>query len=153
MRDIIRLLIAPWYLLGWISHVYLGLNNPEIYRPFGQTALSPAFTSFWVNNVMPHITAFALLLAVFEISVGVLLISKGGWVKIGIVLSIAFNLFLVQLGLSYPTSNGMSDFLVNRLPNIVFVVLQIPLFWGQYKSTLPAMIQGWLRRSNRFRNV
>lgn len=148
MRDIIRLLIAPWYLLGWMSHVYLGLNNPEIYRPFGQTALIPAFTGFWYNNMMPHITTLALLLAVFEISVGVLLISKGGWVKIGITLSIVFNLFLVQLGLSYPTSDGISDFLANRLPNIVFIILQIPLFWGHYKSSLPATIQGWVRRSS-----
>ena len=143
MRNVIRLLIAPLYLLGWLSHVYLGLNNPEIYRPFGQTALIPAFTSFWNSVVMPQITALALLLAAFEIVVGILLISKGKWVKIGLVLSIAFNLFLVQLGLSYPAPDGLSDFLVNRLPNLVLIVLQIPLFWGKHTSSLPAVIRGW----------
>ena len=148
MRDIIRLLIAPLYLLGWLSHVYLGLNNPEIYRPFGQTALIPAFTSFWYGVVMPQITALALLLAAFEVVVGVLLISKGRWVKIGLALSIAFNLFLVQLGLSYPAPDGLSDFLVNRLPNLLFIVLQIPLFWGKHTRSLPAVIRGWFSRSS-----
>ena len=148
MRDIIRLLIATWYLLGWVSHVYLGLNNPEIYRPFGQTALIPAFTSFWYNVVMPQITAFALLLAAFEVEVGILLVSKERWVKIGLALSIAFNLFLIQLGLSYPAPDGLSDFLVNRLPNLIFIVLQVPLFWGQHTTSLPAVIRSWLRRSS-----
>jgi hypothetical protein len=146
MRDIIRLLIAPWYLLGWVSHVYLGLNNPEIYRPFGQTTLIPAFTSFWYNVVMPQIIAYALLLAAFEVVVGILLISKERWVKIGLVLSITFNLFLIQLGLSYPAPDGISDFLVNRLPNLIFIVLQIPLFWGQHTTWLPVVIRDWLRR-------
>jgi hypothetical protein len=131
-----------------VSHVYLGLNNPEIYRPFGQTALIPSFTSIWYSAVMPQITAFALLLAAFEVVVGILLISKETWVKIGLVLSIAFNLFLVQLGLSYPAPDRLSDFLVNRLPNLIFIVLQIPLFWGQDTTSLPAVIRGWLRRSS-----
>ena len=146
MRDIIRLLIAPWYLVGWVSHVYLGLNSPEIYRQFGQTALISTFAGFWYNTVMPQITILALLLAGFEISVGILLISKERWVKAGVALSIAFNVFLLHLGLSYPASDGVSDFLVNRLPNIVFIVLQVPLFRGRYTKSLPAVIQGWLKR-------
>ena len=148
MRDIVRLLVAPWYLLGWLSHVYLGLYNPEIYDPFGQTALIPAFTSFWYNVVMPQITAFALLLAAFEVVVGILLIGKGRSVKIGLSLSIAFNLFLVQLGLSYPAPDGLLDFLANRLPNLIFIVLQIPLLWGQHTTWLPVVIRDWLRRSS-----
>jgi hypothetical protein len=146
MKNVIRLFIALWYLLGWVSHVYLGLNNPEIYRAFGQTALIPAFTRFWYGVMMPQMTVFALLLAAFEIAVGILLISKGNTVKIGLALSIAFNLFLVQLGLAYPTSDRLLDFLVNRLPNLLFIALQIPLFWDQHTRSLPAVIRGWLSR-------
>ena len=147
MRDAIRLLIVPVYLLGWLSHVYLGLNSPEVYRAFGQTALIPAFSSFWYDVVMPRMAAFALALAAFELVVGVLLIGKGKWVKIGLALSITFNLFLVQLGLAYPAPDGRSDFLVNRLPSLVVIALQIPLFWGQYTSSLPAVVRGWFQRS------
>ncbi len=51
---------------------------------------------------MPHITFFALLLATFEITTGILIFSKGRYVKIGLTASVLFNLFLVQLGLGYP---------------------------------------------------
>jgi hypothetical protein len=146
MRNVIRLVIALFYLLGWLSHVYLGLNNPEIYRLFGQTALIPTFTGFWDRIVMPHIAVFALLLAAFEVVVGILLISRGRAVKIGLALSITFNLFLVQLGLAYPAPDAQADFLVNRLPNLFFILLQIPLLWAKYKRSLPAVIRDWLSR-------
>ena len=149
MRDIVRLLVAPWYLLGWLSHVYLGLYDPEIYRTFGQTALIPVFADFWYGVVMPHITVFALLLAAFEVMVGILLVSKGMWTKVGLVLSIAFGLFLIQLGLAYPAPDGLPDFLVNRLPNLLFIALQIPLLWGQDERSLPEAIQGWFSRLRR----
>ena len=147
MREVIRLLIAPWYLLGWVIHVYLGLFNPEIYRSFGKTSLIPMFAQFWDGVVMPQITVFAILLAAFELVVGILLISKQRWVKIGLALSITFNLFLVQLGLSYPAPYGLSDFLVNRLPNLIFIVMQIPLFRGQHTTWLHMVILDWFRRT------
>jgi hypothetical protein len=136
LRDIDRGFIALWYLLGWISHVYLGLFSPGLYRGFGDTALIPGFTAFWRGVIMPAIPFFAVLLAAFEISVGVLLVSKGRWVKIGLAFSILFNLFLVQMGLSYRTPDPWSGFLVNRLPNLIFIALQIPLFWGRFDRFL-----------------
>lgn len=30
----LRIFVAAWYLLGWMSHVYFGLAVPQIYRPF-----------------------------------------------------------------------------------------------------------------------
>ena len=141
MRNSVRLFVALWYLLGWLSHVYLGLFAPETYRPFGETALIPAYTDFWQSMVMPFITAFALGLAVFEVLVGCLLISKGNWVKTGLVFSILFNLFLVQMGLGYPATDPWSNFLVNRLPNLLFIALQVPLLWGRDEYSIPEVIR------------
>lgn len=31
MRNIVRTSVALLYLLGWLSHLYLGLSAPEIY--------------------------------------------------------------------------------------------------------------------------
>jgi hypothetical protein len=137
VRNIIRGFIALWYLLGWLLHVYLGLFAPETYQPFGETALIPAYTNFWQNFVMPHITVFALVLAVFEVLVGCLLIGKGKRVKTGLILSILFILFLLQMGLGYPVTDPWSSFLVNRLPNLVFLAVQVPLFWGWDEYSLP----------------
>ncbi|MBN1267414.1 MAG: hypothetical protein JXA25_18120 [Anaerolineales bacterium] len=145
-KELIRSVVAPWYLLGWPIHLYLGVFNPAIYQPFGQTALIPALQGLWYEIVLPNITAFALLLALFEVVVGILLISKGQWVKVGLALSISFNIFLVLLGLSSPAEDSMSDFLMIRLPNVLFIVVQVPLFVGSYPSWLPAVVRGWLKR-------
>lgn len=38
MKNVVRTFVALWYLLGWMSHVYLAFANPEMYRNFGETA-------------------------------------------------------------------------------------------------------------------
>lgn len=148
-KNTVRLIIVPWYLFGWVVHVFLGLVNPEIYRVFGSTALIPAYTSFWNETVMPNITILAFLLAAFEIAVGLLLSAKGKWVKIGLICSVLFNLFLIQMGLSYTTSDILSDFAINRLPNIIFIALQIPLFWGDFQKSLPSVIKSWFSKKGK----
>ena len=60
MKNAVRILVAPWYLLGWLSHVYLALAMPEMYRGFGNTALIPGFRELWRTVVMPEIVFFAL---------------------------------------------------------------------------------------------
>ena len=148
-KNILRLFIALWFLLGWMTHVYLVSTNPEGYRAFGNSALIPAYTTFWNNFVMPNITVFAILLVVFEITVGCLLSAKGKWVKIGLVFSILFSLFLIQMGLSYTTANAWVNFAGNRLPNIIFIALQIPLFRGKYEKSLPEVIKGWFSKKGK----
>ncbi len=145
LRTFARSFVALWYLLGWLSHLYLALFAPETYRVFGATALIPGFSRLWGSLIMPNIAVFALLLAVFEILVGGLLISQGRWVKVGLALSLLFNAFLIQLGLGYPTSSLLNDFMVNRLPNLVFMGLQLPLLWGQDDQSLLAALREWWR--------
>lgn len=141
MRKVIRLFVAPWYLLGWLSHVYLGLVNPRIYAVFSETAIIPGYANFWNSMVMPSITFLAFLLAGFEILVGCLLLSEGKWVKAGVVLSILFNLFLIQMGLGIPATGGWQDFLNNRLPNVIFLAIQIPLLWGWDECLIPKLLR------------
>ncbi|HPH94928.1 MAG TPA: hypothetical protein PKW33_02835 [Anaerolineaceae bacterium] len=147
MRNFIRGFIAIWYLLGWMVHVYLGLFSPQIYAVFGSTALIPGYAALWQNWIMPNISFFALLLAVFEIVTGGLLISSGKWVKLGLVASVLFNLFLVQMGLGASADGLLNDFLSNRLANLVFIALQIPLFWGWDERSIPAAIAARFKRS------
>ena len=142
----LRLLVVPWYLLGWALHVFLALTSPESYRAFGASAIFPAYTDFWNGFIMPHITLFALLLAAFEITVGCLIASKGIWVKVGLVFSVLFGLFLIQMGLSYTTPDVWANFAGNRLPNILFIALEIPLFWGSFEQSLPQAVSGWFKK-------
>ena len=127
MRNLARIFFAAWYLSGWLVHVTFAVRNPSIYRRFGDTALVPLLNLRWRTTIMPNITFFALLLAVFEAVTGALILGKGMFVKTGLVMSILFNLFLVTLGLGDTQSTGLKSFLTNRFPNILFAVLQLPL--------------------------
>lgn len=68
----------------WCSDAYPGFSAPQEARGhLAETALLPGYLTLWRQLVMPTTTIFALLLAVFEIVVGLLLISRGKWVKQG----------------------------------------------------------------------
>jgi hypothetical protein len=136
IKNFLRSFVAIWYLLGWMVHVYLGLENPDLYSSFGRTGIIPGYEYFWTNWIMPSIVFWALLLAGFELCVGMLLIHKKKWVKVGLVFSILFNLFLVQMGLGYQTTEIWIGFLSNRLPNLIMVMLQLPLLWGTYSKSI-----------------
>jgi hypothetical protein len=134
--------LALWYLFGSVIHVRFGLANNQIYARFGTTSLFAFSRQLWSSAVMPRITFFALLLATFEMTTGILILSKGRYVKVGLVASLLFNLFLVQLGLGYseiPWSGR--DFLLNRLSNVLFVLLQLPLFWVRFDESLPKFLR------------
>ena len=130
-----------WYLGGSLIHFLCALYRPQIYDRFAQTALVPLMGRIWAAFVMPHITTFALLLTAFELSVVVLLLSRGRAVTLGLTASLLFNLFLVQLGLGYPaTSGSMRDFVANRLSNLLFILVQLPLFWVRFDESLPKFL-------------
>ncbi|RPI31902.1 MAG: hypothetical protein EHM70_10310 [Chloroflexota bacterium] len=153
MKNIARSFFALWYLLGWVVHLVVVVRGPQFYAPFGDTALIPAFGDFWTAVVMPNITLFAVLLMVFELAVGMLLIGKGRQVKAGLAASLLFNLFLVQLGLTVPASDPVSDFVSNRLPNLVFIALQIPLLFQRFDRSIPEIVLSKLRGRARKHNA
>jgi hypothetical protein len=140
--NVARLFFALWYLIGSFIHVKFGLTNNHIYERFGGTSLFGASRELWTSAVMPHITVFALLLAAFEMGTGILILGKGKYVTAGLTASVLFNLFLVQLGLGYPEIHWSArDFLLNRSPNLVFVLLQLPLFRVHFDRSLPGFLR------------
>mgnify|MGYP005850098689 CR=1 FL=1 len=137
-----RVFFALWYLFGWTTHLWMVTQRPQDYALFGRTALFPWFRDLWLALVQPNIIAFASLLIVFELSVGILMLSRGRWVKLALVGSITFNLFLIQLGLTTVTSDPWVDFMWNRLPNILFAAAQVPLLFVDYQQSLPEVVRG-----------
>ena len=146
MKNVIRLLIALLYLFGGILHIYLALVHPGIYSNFGSTAWLPAYGVVWHYVVMPNILFFAVALAAFEWAVGILLIGNGVQVKYALVASILFNLFLMQLGLSVQAADWFSDLLMNRLPNLIFIAVQVPLLFCAFERPLTVIIPTLFRR-------
>jgi hypothetical protein len=138
--NVTRELFALGYLIGRLVHIWFALTNNHIYETFGKTALIPAFRELWPTVVMPKITFFASLLVVFEMTTGILILSRGTYVRIGLAASVLFNLFLVRLGLASPQSGWKLDVLVNRLPNLLFALPQLPLFWVDFGKSVPELL-------------
>ncbi len=145
MKNIYRFLFSLLYLLGWILHVYLGIWSPETYSGFSKTVIFTPFQWTWSNVIIPNISIFALLLAAIELTIGLLMINKGKWVKIGVTLSLAFNICLVFLGLANPSNDPWLDFLQNRLPSLVFAAGQIPLLWINYEQSIVEAVRGRIK--------
>jgi hypothetical protein len=147
-----RLFFALWYLLGSLSHVWYGLTNNHIYQIFGRTSIFAISRELWASVVIPHITFFALLLAAFEITTGILILSRGRLVWFGLTASVLFNLFLVHLGLGFPEVLwSRRDFLLNRLSCSLFAILQLPLFWVRFDLSFPGFLRA--RFHSRPRNL
>jgi hypothetical protein len=137
-----RVFFALWYLLGSLVHIKFVLTDTRVYAQFGSSSLFTAIRDLWTSIVMPHITFFALVLAAFEMATGILILSKGRFVKSGLAASVSFNLFLLQLGLGWPAIPGTwSDFVHNRLPNLLFALLQLPLFRVRFDESLPELLR------------
>ncbi len=148
LKNSLRTFVALWYLLGWTMHIYIGAiaPQPQLYQAFGATALIPALKELWLAIIVPNILLFGPLCAAFELAVGILMVGKGLRVKIALGASLLFNLFLLQLGLAMPADSWFSDFLINRLPVLVFIGVQVPLLWSTFERTIPESIVARLRR-------
>ena len=57
-----------------------------------------------------------------------------------------FNLFLVQLGHASPQADWKADVVVNRLPNLLFAFLQLPLFWVDFSRSFPEFLNAQWRK-------
>ncbi len=151
LKNILRTFIALWYLLGWMVHVYISVivPQPQLYQNFGATALFPVLRELWQTIVIPNIMLFGPLCAAFQLAVGILMVGKGNRVKVALIASLLFNAFLLQLGLAMPADGWVADFLINRLPVLIFAAVQVPLFWCTFDRTLPESIADRLRRKPR----
>jgi hypothetical protein len=88
-------------------HGRFALTDNHIYQAFGKTALIPRFRQRWTSVVMSNIAFFALLRAAFEMTTGILILSRGKFVKLGLAASVLFNLcFWVHFDKSVPELLG-----------------------------------------------
>jgi len=145
ISNVARAFFALGYLVGSMVHVRFAVTNNHVYEAFGKTALIPGFQKLWSSVAMPNITFFALLLAAFEMTTGILILSRGKYVRIGLAASVLFNLFLVQLGHASPEAGWKADVLVNRLPNLLFAPPQLAFFSVHFDESLPELLRGRLR--------
>jgi hypothetical protein len=130
-----------------VIHFLCAIFRPYAYATLGRGTLYPFMARAWNEFFMPHISFLALLLAAMELAVGIMLLSRNQAVKIALIVSVLFNLFLFQLGLGFSATPGsMDDFVLNRLSLVLFVLIQLPLFWIRFDKSFLDLIRDRARK-------
>jgi hypothetical protein len=127
-----RIFLGFFFIVMGIGfHVVLILLNPHGYDGFSTSAFLPLYRWGFRAIVMPYPLAFALVAAAFEITVGLLMLSKRQYTKPALIAGSLFLLAITPLG-------------VETLPNallafglVYLATKEFPIsFWEQVRATL-----------------
>ncbi len=94
-----RIFLGFFYLaMGLGVNLVLGLTNPEGYLEMGKGALIPVYKDFFSQVVSLNPMLFVLLVAAFQIAMGLLILYKRRAVKIGLIGTMVFVVAITPLG-------------------------------------------------------
>jgi len=93
-----RLVFGVMFTGGAAIHVAIVLTGTEAYRHFADTAFIPFVKQAWLSVFMPHAALLGLLLAAFELAVGLLILAGARKTVLGLVAAVAFHLGLMLFG-------------------------------------------------------
>jgi hypothetical protein len=93
-----RLAFGVMFTGGAAIHVAIVVTGTESYRHFADTAFIPLVKQVWLSVFMAHAALLGLLLAAFELAVGLLILAGARKTVLGLVAAIAFHLGLMLFG-------------------------------------------------------
>jgi hypothetical protein len=93
-----RLAVGVMFAGGSAVHVVIVVTGTETYQHFADTAFLPFVKQAWLSVFMPHAALLGLLLAAFELAVGLLILAGARRTVLGLVAAIAFHLGLMLFG-------------------------------------------------------
>jgi hypothetical protein len=93
-----RLAFGVMFTGGAAIHVAIVITGTETYRHFADSAFIPFVKQAWLSVFMPHAALLGLLLAAFELAVGLLILAGARKTTLGLVAAIAFHLGLMLFG-------------------------------------------------------
>jgi hypothetical protein len=125
LANALRILFGVIYLVGAMANSLMGLFSPNIYDSFADLAFLPLYRDLWESLILPYLCLWLVLVVVFEAGTGLLILSKGRRVKIGLAAGIVFCLFLVP----FWWAGG-------ALLNVVFALIQVWLLRYEYGADL-----------------
>jgi hypothetical protein len=93
-----RVILGIFFLIMALAvNLPLALNNPSIYVEAGREALLPIYKLFFTVVIAWNPPLFVFPLIVFESIVGLLILSKGRLVKLGLVAGVLFCLAITPI--------------------------------------------------------
>ena len=124
---VVRWVFATVFLGGGVAHLVQGRAAPEGYAVYGSTALWRPLEDLWEGFVMPHIAGLTLVLAAWELGVGVCLLLGGRSTRVAVVAILGFFAFLLVLGYGWPAASPVEDILKNRAFTVVMAGMLLPV--------------------------
>ena len=93
-----RMSFGAMFAGGAAVHFAIVVTGTETYRQFADTAFIPFVKQAWLSVFMSHAALLGLLLAAFELAVGLLILAEGPKTRLGLLAAIAFHLGLMLFG-------------------------------------------------------
>ena len=105
-RNAARLAFGAFYLAMATYNVTVTLPNAAAsYTDFADNLAWPGVDWLLLHLVVPAAVPFTVLLIAFEVGIAVLVLSKGRWVRVGLLAAIAFMIGLAPLLSWYELAN------------------------------------------------
>ncbi len=128
-KEIFRIIFSIKFLIGSITNFLILIFKPGLYTTFADLSLLEAYRTAWADVVLPNLNVMILIVAAFEFALAILIASKEGAVQTGLVLAMAFMLFLIP----FWWAGG-------ALINIIFAVLLAWLARYDYPESFTHML-------------
>ena len=128
-----RIFLGFFYLaMGIGVNLPLGLTNPQMYVEMGKDALIPLYRELFVQVVALNPALFVLPIAAFQIAMGLLILNKQRYVKIGLIGTIIFVIAITPLG-------------IHQLPWLGLPLVQAFLLRKEFDRTFLEVLRSKLR--------
>jgi len=129
-----RMLLGSLYVGGGVFNLTvtttLLTRDPSLYSKWVANPLVPFYKPLFVNFVTPNAVLLTVLVALYELALGGLILSKGRYVKIGLIGGMLFNLLLAPMWI------GQTIF------NLILAALHVPLF----RYDFPPLFAHWWKQ-------
>jgi hypothetical protein len=97
-QEVARLLYVLLFLWAGCWNTYLANAHPEDYLTYAPLAYSASYRNFILGYFASHVTAIVGAIAIGQLSIAVLIATRGAGVQIGLAGAIVFLLAIVPLG-------------------------------------------------------
>jgi hypothetical protein len=104
-----RIILGIFFLVMALGvNLPLALTNPSIYVTAGSDALLPIYKWFFTAVIAWKPLLFVFPLILFEITVGILILSKGLWTRLGLSAGAFFSFAITPIGMMTLTNPAIS---------------------------------------------
>ncbi len=123
-----RIFLGCFFLvMAFAVNGFFILANPQGYVDYLSGSMLPLYRDLTAVTVALNPTPYGVLLALFEIAMGVLLLSKSPWVKFGLIGTMGFVILLAPVSLI-------------QIPWLGLLIGQAYLLTKTFDRSLPEMI-------------